>query len=126
MHRFSESDEKILTHISAKELFAVVCNCRTFRQALEGVTLLVHCDNSATINAINSGRCKDPIMMKLIRELFYLRAEFSFQVVAVPIEGSKNVLADALSRDKLRVQAWKLQPSLERLPTRPSLPTMLW
>jgi len=125
-YRFSEQDNKIMTHISAKELYAVVCNCKTFHAALPGITLHIECDNAPTVEAINSGRCKDPIMMKLIRELFYLRVEFSFQIKAIHLPGKLNVVADMLSRDNLRHRAWDAQPSLERMPTRPALPTMLW
>ena len=125
-YRFSERDDIMFTHISVKELFAVVCNCKTFHQALPGVTLHVECDNAPTVEAINSGRCKDATMMKLIRELFYLRVEYSFQIVAIHLPGKLNPVADALSRDRLRHRAWEFQPSLERMPTRPSLPTMLW
>jgi hypothetical protein len=124
-YNFTEQDNESLTHISAKELFAVVCNCRTFNKALGGATLMVYCDNLSSVEAINRGRCRDPVMMKLIRELFYLRAEFSFQVRAIHTPGETNSVADALSRNKEKEARCHL-PSLDLERTVPNPPTMLW
>ena len=86
---------------------------------------MVYCDNLSSVEAINRGRCRDPVMMKLIRELFYLRAEFSFQVRAIHTPGETNSVADALSRNKEKEARCHL-PSLDLERTVPNPPTMLW
>jgi hypothetical protein len=125
-YQFTGEDKIQLPFIHHRELYAIVCLCRTWKQALTGKTILVYCDNSAAVEAINSGRCIDKIMMKLIRELFYVCALSSFQVRAIHIPGVHNVLADALSRDSLRHKAWTIRPSLNHYPVQPDLPTLQW
>jgi len=125
-YMFTKEDEANLPHISCKELFAVVTQCATFGPKLCGKTIVLWCDNSASVDAIVYLRAKDPVMTKLVRELFYLCATYSFQVQARHVEGIKNTLADCLSRPDLRHLAWRTRPSLDRVPLKPTLPTLKW
>ena len=125
-HDFSAENNEKLPFIHHKELFSLVAVARTWGHALSKKTILIYCDNSASVEAITTGRCSDVIMMKLIRELHYVCASFSFQVKALHIPGKLNVVADALSRSDLRATAWSHQLSLDRVPVNPDLPTMNW
>ena len=57
----------------------------------------VKCDNAAIVAVLNSGSSRDPELMHLLRCLSFFMAKFQFTVSHVA--GSKNVLADALSRN---------------------------
>ncbi len=126
VYKFTALDNEYFTHISTKELFAVVMACRTYREGAKGKTIIAYCDNEPSVTAINKGKCQDPILMKLVRELFYLHAEFSFQIKAIHLPGKKNVVADALSREEIMHKAWTYQPTLLRKPDPPHKPTLLW
>jgi len=126
LYDFTEADNLLIPKIHHKEMFAVVGTCKTTLDTLKGKTLLFHCDNMATFKAINNGRCKDPILMKLVRELFFLCSQGSFRVVCQHIKGKNNTVSDALSRPNLFHLAWKFQSSLSKTPTSFSRPTLDW
>ena len=112
--------------ISAKELYSFVTLCGTHGPKFTGKTICLLCDNEASVITIKSMRAHCPVMATLVRELFYICARYSFQVVPKHIPGVKNVLADRLSRPNLRHQAWEIRRTLDRHPSTPVLPTMLW
>ena len=124
---FTEADnDRLENNISCKELFAVVTHCATFGPRLAGATILLFCDNSASVDAITFMKASSRVMMSLVRELFFLCARFSFQIKAQHIPGVKNVLADALSRPEKRLTAWQVRPTLDRVPVAPVLPSLTW
>jgi hypothetical protein len=125
-YHFTEDDKHKLPAIAHRELYAVICLAKTFEEAMKGKTILIYCDNMSTVIDLKKGRSKDKVMNSLIRELFYICAMASIQVVAKHLPTTENELADCLSRDERRHQAWKLRPSLERFRTLPSLPTLTW
>ena len=63
--------------------------------------MLIRCDNTAVVSSINSRYCKDPLLMQLLRCLFFLEAQYQFKLKAEHIPGVHNVLAYNLSRDNL-------------------------
>lgn len=77
-------------------LVAAVWAWRWFRK-----TVVVQCNNSAVVDTPNKDCCRHPDIMHLVRSLAFLRAKFQFTLTATHIEGTCNVLANALSRDKL-------------------------
>lgn len=54
--------------ITQKELLPIVIACM-----LWGIrsTVLAHCDNNAVVEVVNTGSCRDPELMQLLRGLFY-------------------------------------------------------
>jgi len=61
--------------------------------------MLVHCDNQAVVEVINSGSSKDVILMHLLHALFFISAHNDFAVKATHIQGERNTVADAISRN---------------------------
>ena len=59
------------------------------------------CDNEAVVQILNSGTSRDPIVMGLMRCLYFIAAKFSLLLSATHLAGADNILADALSRDNL-------------------------
>ena len=124
---FTEEDiARLDDNISCKELFAVVTHCATFGPQLAGATIMLFCDNSASVDAITSMKAHSSVMMSLVRELFFLCARYSFQIKAQHVPGKENPLADALSRPALRHNAWQLRPTLNRAAVAPVLPSLEW
>jgi len=124
---FTESDnERLDDNISCKELFAVITHCATFGPELAGATIMLFCDNSASVEAIVSMKAQNGVMMSLVRELFFLCARYSFQVKAQHVPGKNNPLADALSRPELKHNAWQMRPTLNREAVVPVLPSLEW
>ena len=63
--------------------------------------MLAHCDNQALVEVINTGSCKDPELMQLLRSLFFITAHLETTLRAVHIPGLLNTGTDAISRDNL-------------------------
>ena len=63
-----------------------------------GRRLLVYCDNKPSVSVLNSGRSKDKILNKCLRELWLLAATYEFEIKALHIRGTENRLPDYLSR----------------------------
>ena len=58
------------------------------------------CDNLSLVEAINKGTSKDPMVMHLLRCLWFLQALFNIAIIASHIPGVQNASADMLSRNQ--------------------------
>lgn len=76
-----------------------------------GSVVKARCDNMAVVASIRSGACKERKAMHLLRCLAFVEASVPVTVVAEHIQGAQNVVADALSRDKLDVARDVMQVS---------------
>jgi len=85
-------------HINVLELWAIVIGIKLWHLELVNSRILVYCDNLATVTCINSGKSRDPNLLRLLRELSYLCIRLGMQVRAVHLPGHTNRLADKLSR----------------------------
>ena len=87
--------------IAAKELVPVVLASMVWGRSWQGSLVVTHCDNVAVVEVINAGYSKDPLLMQLLRCLFFILAQHEFSLRAEHIPGKLNVGADAISRDNL-------------------------
>ena len=113
-------------HISFKELFAGLVSAALWGNQWRGSRVQWLCDNQPAVHAVCSRSCRDPLMMHLVRCLFFLEAWFSFELVAVHLPGRENMLADDLSRNRLSAflsKAPSANPAPAPLP--PGLPELL-
>ena len=62
----------------------------------------IHCDNTAVVSILSSGRSKDPFLSTCAQTLWLIKAIFNICVVVVPIPGHENVYADTLSQCVIR------------------------
>ena len=85
-------------NIAGREMLAFLKAVITWRKALQGVKLVIHCDNQVVVQAINTGLSRDKNVMVFVRLLHLIIASLNFQCKAVYISTYNNVLADALSR----------------------------
>ena len=80
----------------------------------------MHCDNLAIVFCTNEGKSKCPLIMALIRTLFFTCAFYNFDFRLVHIPGVSNLLADALSRDHVS-EFLQLHPTAEHDATTPKV-----
>ncbi len=86
-----------------KELLPIVVAAAVWGRRWRGLTVKATCDNMAVVVTIKSGSCKETHAMHLRRCLAFLEASNTFVLVAEHVRGADNVVADALSRDRLSV-----------------------
>ena len=87
--------------IAPKELLPILFAVAIWGSQWAGSLVECHCDNMAVVMVVNAGCCKDPMLMHLLRCLFFLAAHFSVTVKALHIPGVENIAADAISRNDL-------------------------
>ena len=102
--------------IQWKELFAVVAAARTWGSAWTGKRIRFYCDNQAVVLSWEARRCKEPHLMALLRNLFFVAASHHFYVHLTHLPGKTNELADALSRGQYN-RFFALAPQAARTPT---------
>ena len=88
--------------IMVKELVPVVLSCVVWAPLLAKKNVLLQCDNLSLVTAINKGSAKAPIVMHLLRCLWFFSAYFNITLTASHIHGVVlNTLADQLSRNRM-------------------------
>jgi len=88
--------------ITLKELLPIVIACAVWGASWMGSAIMVYCDNTRAVAAVNSSHSHVPNIMHLLRCLFFIRAHFDLSVRAEHVPGVQNTWADAISRDNLR------------------------
>ena len=63
--------------------------------------VLFQCDNNSPVLAVNKGYSKDPVVMHLLRSLWFFVAVFDIKIWVEYIAGISNCAADMLSRNNL-------------------------
>ena len=86
---------------ATKELLPILFAIAIWVSQWAGSLVECHCDNMVVVSMINSGRCKDPTLLHLLRCLFFMAAHFSITVKAFHIPGVEIIAADAISRNDL-------------------------
>ncbi len=101
-------------HINVKEIAAVVLSVNQWGSALQNKKVVIYTDNVTCKAAINKGTAKNRVAMELIRQLFWMQAMWNIDIKAIYLEGSKNRIADTVSRLD---EAGKLSLLYELLPS---------
>ena len=104
------SEEQSLLHINVKELLAVAL---TLEGTIipRGESVLIVSDNSATVWCIkNQGSNKSPRMQEVAERIALTLSSKDITIRAIHLAGSRNVIADALSREGPASTEWELPP----------------
>lgn len=88
-------------HIAAKEMVPILFAAAVWGRSWSGQRILCKSDNSAVVTVINMGTARDPLLMHMLRCLFFYAAHYNFSVSASHLPGRLNTGADALSRNNL-------------------------
>ena len=87
--------------IAYLELFPILVALLIWSPVLKNKKIYFHCDNMAVVEILNKQSSKDKDCMALLRPFVLTCLNFNIVFKAQFIEGSKNNLADALSRLQL-------------------------
>ena len=87
--------------IEWKELYVIVIASMTWGHAWKRKRLIVHCDNHAVVDIWHSHTSRNPLLMNLVRKLFFIAALNNFHIIIQHIPGIDNSIADALSRSQI-------------------------
>ena len=99
-------------HINSKEILQFIWQFVEWASAWRNKRIYIQSDNVVTVSTINRGTSRNPFLMSCLRHLFWLSATFNFHITARFIRGSKNTLADSISRMHEPLHFMKLQPLL--------------
>lgn len=85
------------------ECLAILVAMCLWGSAWKGQHLTVFCDNEAVVRVLNSGKTRDPLLGKLLHNIWLVSCTHEFDLRAVHLPGVENRVADLLSR-------WHLNP----------------
>ncbi len=85
-------------HINETELLSVYLAALKWRHQWRNKRVIVASDNTTVVASINKGTSKSAMIMRMLRDLFWISASFNFHLTAKFIEGRLNTVADAASR----------------------------
>ena len=106
--------------ITQKEVLPGVLACATWGRQWKAKRVQLYCDEAA-VAVLNAGYSHDPLIMHLLRSLFFVKAYFDLDLRVVHILGKDNVIANAISRDDLTTlcsQVQSISPSPTPVPPR--------
>lgn len=114
------------TSMAFYELYPIVMACILWGHRWCKKRILFHCDNLGTVEIIRKGRSKVPSIMKLMRKLTFHSACHNFVIHACHIQGTKNSIADSISRYQMtRFRALAPQADLTPVPCLPASDLMM-
>eukprot|EP00732_Lithocolla_globosa_P002329 Lithocolla_globosa_v1_NODE_1500_length_2529_cov_15.569119.p1 type:complete len:442 gc:universal NODE_1500_length_2529_cov_15.569119:472-1797(+) len=88
----------ILGDIAWKELFALVASAVAWGEKWRNKNICFRSDSQVVVDVLRSGSTACDTFMDLVRILHFEAAENSFQFSVTHIEGTRNSIADSLSR----------------------------
>ena len=87
--------------IAWHELYAVVLGLAMFGSDMSYKYIAMYIDNQAVLHCVNSGVWKDPVIMLLIRALYYYVTRYNIRYRAFYVSSIDNGPTDSLSRNDL-------------------------
>ena len=87
--------------ISAKELVPIVVAAAVWGRSWQQRHVVFHSDNAAVVAVVQHKSAKSPLLLHLLRCLYFYAVHFQFAYSAVHVPGVSNVAADALSRNNI-------------------------
>lgn len=103
--------DQINWHINSLEMEAVFLTVSHFLSQIQGKSVLIKTDNTTVVQYINKqGGTKSSKLCIQTWKLWTLAIQNNISLRAVHIVGTQNILADQLSRHKIRATEWSLNP----------------
>ena len=93
-------EEWTTINIMAKELVPIILSCAVWGPLIARKTTVFQSDNCSLVDAINKGSSKDPMVLHLLRCLWFFTAIYDMQIIAKHIPSVINTSADMLSRNQ--------------------------
>ena len=89
------------TSMTWLEIIPILVACAVWGPSWRGRRVTFHCDNSGVVGACSKGWSRDPRLMSILRQTWFLSATYGFTYRVVHVPGFVNSTADALSRLQL-------------------------
>ena len=90
--------EQLAWDIVAKELYPIVVAAQVWGGSWSGRRVVVKCDNSSTVAALNKSYSNKVLISDMLRVLMFFSLTGNFHMRAIHIPGKYNNISDALSR----------------------------
>ena len=87
-------------HINHLEMINVMVALKLWGQAWANKNIKINCDNQAVVEVLTTGRARDEVLATCARNILLLTAMYNLQIIVSHIAGTKNTVADLLSRWK--------------------------
>ena len=85
-------------HINVLEILTILIALRLWSKKFSGLRIKFNCDNEVSVCVINSGKSRDKMLLKVIREIGFICSTDNIQIQAIHFPGVVNRKADLLSR----------------------------
>jgi hypothetical protein len=74
------SDHALFVHglKNALELLCLVVSLKLWTYRLQGLKVVIYCDNSSSVTVVNSGACRNSFMKSCLREICFLTDSYEF------------------------------------------------
>lgn len=95
---FPDSLLKQYSAIHHLECIAIIIALRLWGSEWRGLRIRVYCDNEAIVTVLNSGKTKDTLLGRCLRNVWLCTSLNEFELTAVHLPGISNRAADYLSR----------------------------
>ena len=109
-----------LFSINWREMCAVALAVSTWGSQWQGQRIIMHCDNMCVVECINHGASRSPDIMRLIRNMFFVCAQYGIEVTARYVNTKCNDIADSLSRLQFE-RFYSCAPMADKVMTHPDL-----
>ena len=86
------------TPIHIKEFWCLVVSAKLWGEHWSGRAITLFCDNDAVVDTVNYKKPRDPALLSLLREFFFVAVTYKFIPVVRKISTTDNYLADHISR----------------------------
>ena len=97
MHAFTRRISEA-HHISQLEIMNCMTATRAFMSEQDsGNKVILQCDNSATVEAVNRGRARDPVMAACARAIWFHAAKLNVDIVCEHVPGELMFIPDTQS-----------------------------
>ena len=100
--------------IAAKELVPIMIAAAVWGPAWSGHHVRFHCNNEAVVSVIQRRAARLPLLVQLLRCLFFYASVYHFDFSSCHIPGVSNSAADAISRNQLSYLSFLL-PQVPRV-----------
>ena len=80
------------------EMLNILVALRAWKKCWGSKRILIHCDNSAVVSVINTGKTRDSILAVLARNIAMEASTADIHINTIHVLGKHNVTADSLSR----------------------------
>ena len=84
-------------HINFKEVLALILAAKCWGKLWCNKHVIIQSDNTTAVSIINKGTTGNPIIMRYLREIFWLSAVYNFRITAKYLPGCMNYIVDAIS-----------------------------